>query len=162
MSKPSEKSDEERGERIATLKRKIAATKKILKQTAANPEVDPCGPGRGNPNIVEIGKATQFKKGDNKIHGPTITKKRIRFWRYVVEFLEMNRMEVEALDEDDLTCAESGARRFALAVADGQWLHMKEVIERELGRVKDEGQGSDDDDRPKLIKLPFKISQDAV
>ena len=159
MSKASNKFDEERGERIATLRRKIAATKKILKQTAANPEADPCGPGRGNKNIVEYGRKTQFRKGDNKVHGPTITKKKIRFWRYVIEFLGMTRPEVEGLNEDELTCAELGARKFALAVADGQWLHMKEVIERELGRVKEGGQGDEDDDKPKLIKLPFKINQ---
>jgi hypothetical protein len=117
---------------------------------------DPCGPARGNPNIVAIGKATQYKKGDDRPHGPTVTKAKLRYWRYVVEYLGMTRIMVEAMDEDDLTLAECGAKKFALAVADGKWLHTKEVIERELGRVK-EGMGDTDSDGPKLIKMPFKI-----
>lgn len=151
------KTEEQQSERVAILKRKIAATKKILKQSAANPEAPFDGPGRGNPRIVEIGRASQFKKGDNKVHGPTVTKKQIRFWRYVIEYLSMLKVEVEAMSEIDLTIAECGARKFALNVAEGKWIHTKEVIERELGRVR-EGTGEVDIEGPRLIKMPFKIT----
>ena len=132
------------------IKRDIAAVKSLLNEIPEN-EV---GKKIGNPNLAEIGKATRWKKGQSgNPNGPG--KKRVVFWRYVCDFLSLNREIVKAMDEDDLSLAQCGARQFALAVADGRWLQTKELIDRELGRVGEAK--TDNADEPKFIRLPIKV-----
>ncbi len=141
----------ERTARREELKHEIDSVKRLLSNLSDNH----MRTGRGNPNMKNISKGTQWKKGQSGCpQGPP--KSRVQFWRYICRFLDMLKAEVEGLDEDTLTLAQLGARKFSLAVAEGKWMHMKEVIDRELGRTK-EGQGQEDSDVPKLIRLPFRI-----
>ncbi len=148
---------ETRDERVARLKRERAAILGLLKEGQPDPETGK--PGRGNPNIVEYGKSSQWPKGTSGNPGGKgrNLKKHLRFWKQVSVYLGWLYVDVERLEPDELTVRECGARKFALCVAKGNWLHMKEVIDRELGRPKEGGSESEVDDRPKLIKLPFGI-----
>lgn len=109
----------------------------------------------GNPNLGSLHQGNRWKPGENgDQHG--IPKVRIKFWSYVVGFLDMLMVEVNGIDNDTLTLGQLGAKKFALNVAEGRWAHTKEVIDRELGH-KSEGQDAEEENKPRLIKLPFKM-----
>lgn len=134
-------------DRIKEIRREIAAVKDILDPQRKR--------ARANPGLVEAGKKYRWKPGQSGNPGGR-TSEKLRYWAYVVDFLKMTRSLVEAYDETYMTCAQLGAKKFALAVADGRWIYTKEVIERELGRAKDVVDNSDEYG-PKLIQLPFGI-----
>jgi len=133
--------------KIADLRREIAAIKDILSpQRIAR---------RQRPGLVEAGKKYRWKPGQSGNPGGR-TSEKLRYWAYVVDFLKMTRHLVESYDETYLTCAQLGAKKVAVAVADGRWIYTKEVIQRELGRIPDTV-ADGDEYGPKLIQLPFGI-----
>ena len=140
------------GKRIDELKSQIAAFKKLINE--GEPDAAAGTLGKGHKDFGQISTATRFKPGNNL--GSKKTKPRPTFWKYVCNYLGMLRAEVEGMEDDLLTCAQQGAKRFALSVADGKWLQTKEILDRELGRPNDPIL-EDDTSRPKLVNLPFKV-----
>lgn len=137
--------------RVRELKSEILKVKDKLENV---PESRRPGTGKGQ-GAEGFGVSSRWKPGENgSQRGPS--KLRIKFWIYVVEFLDMLQEEVGSIDDETLTLGQLGAKRFALAVAEGNWARTKEVIIRELGD-RSEGQDADDENKPRLIKLPFQM-----
>jgi|TARA_Y100000296_G_C5068522_1_gene203629 hypothetical protein len=115
-------------------------------------------PGKGNKRLGSVaGIKNRWQPGNDGYGGGKAAKVRLRFWKYVKCFLDMQMVEVEEIDEDTLTLGQLGAKKFSLAVADGRWVQTKEVIDRELGKYS-EGGDEEEEDKPRVIKMPFRVN----
>jgi len=153
-------SEQDKSEEIAKIKRKIAGVKNALK-TAPDPEQRADrGNRRGLTGKSPGSVACRWKPGETGNPNSAGKPKKARFWRYVVRLLDMTRDEVDGIDESGMTLAQLGAKSFCLKVAEGKWAMVKEVIDRELGRIR-EMEEEDESGAPLMVKLPFKMLKNA-
>ena len=62
-------------------------------------------------------------------------KAKTQFYRYVCKYLSMTPKQIKAIDKDGLTLSQRGALKTALKIADGEWSQIREIIERDEGKV---------------------------
>lgn len=115
------------------------------------------GRAGGNPDIARHGVATQIKKGEvRNPHGPP--RARTQLYRYICEYLEKTPVEIKNLDRQKLTLSQQGALKVAQDVGRGGWPQIRELLDRELGKVS---QGIAIDGEVGLIAPEFAGMDDA-
>jgi len=150
--------DDDKSEKINALRLKIAGTKEAIKRTVDPDTRAPVGSRRGLTGQSANSVACRWKPGQTgNPNGQPSTHKKIKFWLYVVNLLDMTMAEVLEIDENTMTLAQLGAKVFCVKVSEGKWAMVKEVIDRELGRIR-ELEEEDESGAPLLIKLPFKMT----
>ena len=85
---------------------------------------------RGQDNIIPH----QWKPGQSgNPAGPPIAKTQL--YRYLCKYLDMTRNQLLKIDKDKLKLSQRGALKTALWIADGEWQRIREIIERDEGKV---------------------------
>jgi len=150
-------------ERIAELRQQVAGVKAAIKRAPDPSKEKDDAAVRKRERWLQLGMATRFQPGHgggrqadlNRTGGGAKRRRHpTHLWRWITLFLEMTSTEAEELAPEDLTMVQAGALEFAGKVASGQWAMLKEVLNRELGLPR-EGLGTDDEEVPTLVRLPF-------
>lgn len=94
----------------------------------------PTKQGKSKVGYKRPPKEHRFKPGNNaNPNGPP--KARTQLYRYVCQYLAMTPKQIKSIDETTLTLAQRGAYTTATKIAAGDWARVKEVIERDEGKV---------------------------
>lgn len=103
-------------------------------------------------NYAEGSKETQFKKGQ-----PPPTAKRSTIYMWFGRYMELSEDELKDLDKDRLSGNQTVALQIVLKVREGEWPAVRHMLDRELGRPRQEVSIKNDAEM-KVVGSPFAIN----
>ena len=110
------------------------------------------GNPHGNPNIVKYSKETQFKPGQSgNPKGPPQNK--VCLIQYVRKFCHMLCSDFDALEAktSEMKMSELTAYKMVKRMVDGDWVVIKEILDREEGPIVNKGEFKYRADQPATL-----------
>lgn len=109
-------------------------------------------PGTGNGGIIPPAEH-QFKPGQSgNPAGPPRVKTQL--YRHIQKFLEMGPAKLDKLDVNKMTMSQRAAFETVKRIGKGEWKRIKEIIDREEGKVPDKIHVSGGENEPiKIVQI---------